>query len=132
MVHGIRFSSLSVFRTNYNVPGAFFPHLNFPFDFCLFLFHFILSVFSVATAYHATVNECTQSGVVEHRLHIKWIQFHFIFSICFICPRDKYWRYFYRHCVLCMGEGSICLHHCKRLLHRNFHWDDTDVAPFNA
>lgn len=78
MEHAIRFSSLSVFRTNYIVPGVFFSRsLIFPFDRFNSIWFF--------SALFPT-NEVSASFRTKNR-----IQFHLI--CCTLHP-ERCWRYF--------------------------------------
>lgn len=46
----------------------------------------------------------------DHRVHIKWIQFQFIFSICFECPRDIYeWIFSKHNSLLEMNVRFVCI-----------------------
>lgn len=152
MEHGIRFSTLSVFRTNYIVPGAlhtirsrFLPFVHFfasssPFNVLnLIVFVLIRLLNSPFTAFFFTqisilnVHSISWTRTMsEHikwalngkkdpgeytSLHIKWIQFHFIFSIRLICPRDTNANGYFSRNIECTRlfvhatTDSICMHH---------------------
>lgn len=81
MAHSIRFSSLSVFRTNYIVPGMFFFSLPFTVDFVYF-FRFVRSFFRMCAFFQYEWVYKMKSSALQcwaSLAHIKWIHFHFIF-----------------------------------------------------
>lgn len=106
--------------TNYIVPAALVFCASTPFFLIrCFEFHFIcfdsFAVFLLLPQPHQHIMSITNERIkndkaTEHRLHIKWIQFHFIFSTCFICPRDKCERVFF-------SQNSFTLSILQSLVH---------------
>lgn len=97
MVHSIRFSSLSVFRTNYIVPGMFF-FLCPIFQWILFFYRFgraflpYVCIFPIRMSVQNRI-ECIALLSIACAHKMDTLSFYFsLFH--FICPRDKYWRYF--------------------------------------
>lgn len=120
MVHSIRFSSLSVFRLLITLfrQRSFFVLLHHFFSFDVsnsILFVLIRLLFFLLPQPHQYIMSITNERIkndkaTEHRFHIKWIQFHFIFSTCFICPRDKCERVFF-------SQNSFTLSILQSLVH---------------